>query len=153
MMKSAFEGATLRRENLQPAPIPREWVIAGEPLARSLEVAHSPDGTCFAAHWDCTAGTFHWFFGVEETVHILEGEVVVRDASGQELRMRTGDVAVMPANAWMVWRVDEYVRKLAHCRYPVPRQFGRALRRFQTLRNRFELRHVPPPAALPGAAA
>jgi hypothetical protein len=52
----------------------------------------------------------------------------------------------------MVWRVDEYVRKLAHCRYPVPRPLGRALRRFQTLRNQFELRHAPP-VPLPRAAA
>ncbi len=67
---------------LEPAPIPADWVISGAPQAREFELAHSPDGTCTFPQWDCTAGTFHWYFGIEETIHILEGEVLVRDAAG-----------------------------------------------------------------------
>ena len=151
MTNSRLEPASIRPHDLRPAPIPREWIIGGEPQARAVDLAHSPDGTCTSAQWDCTAGTFHWYFGVEETVHILEGEVLVRDAGGREFRLRQGDVAVMAANAWMVWHVDDYVRKLAHCRYPVPRPFGRLLRLYQRLRNRVGLRRMP--ASTAGAAA
>ena len=149
MTLSTFEAATIRPEDLQAAPIPAEWIIAGAPRARAIDLARSPDGTCTSAQWDCTAGTFHWYFGVEETVHILEGEVLVRDSANRECRLRQGDVAVMAANAWMVWHVDDYVRKLAHCRYPVPRPFGRLLRLFQHLRNRLAPRN--PPAAPAGS--
>ncbi|HYF43437.1 MAG TPA: cupin domain-containing protein [Ramlibacter sp.] len=130
-------------QELQPAPIPDEWVIAGQPQARALELGRSPDGTCTAAHWDCTAGTFHWFFFNEEIVHILDGEVLVRSADGQERLLRAGDVAVLPANQWMVWRVDRYVRKLAYCRFPVPRPFGKLVRGVQKARTWLGLKQLP----------
>jgi uncharacterized cupin superfamily protein len=157
MPRLGFHAATIDAKDLQPAPIRPEWVIAGSPVARAVDLARSPDGTCTSAQWDCTAGKFHWYFGVEETVHILEGEVVVREADGRESRLRQGDVAVMPANTWMVWHVERYVRKLAHCRYPVPRPFGKILRGLQSLRNRFSLRGGTPQARagspIPAAAA
>ena len=135
--------AALQPEHLAPAPIRPEWILAGQPQARATELARSPDGTSTAAHWDCTAGTFRWFFWVEETVHILEGEVLVQGADGVRHRLRTGDVAVMPANTWMVWQVEHYVRKLAICRYPVPRPFGRLVRMVQGLRTKLGLRRLP----------
>jgi uncharacterized cupin superfamily protein len=145
--RAMTQTASIREQDLLPAPIEPHWVIAGQPRARAADLGRSPDGTCMWFQWDCTAGTFHWYFGVEETVHILQGDVRVRDASGRESHLRAGDVAVMPANAWMVWHVDDYVRKLALCRYPVPRPFGGLLRRLQTLRNRFNSRQ--PPVAAP----
>jgi len=144
--------AALHPQRLEPAPIRPEWVLAGQPQARATELARSPDGTSTAAHWDCTAGTFRWFFWVEETIHILEGDVVVENDKGVRCHLRAGDVAVMPANAWMVWRVDHYVRKLAICRYPVPRPLGRLVRTVQNLRTWLGLRRSPPaPAAAPVA--
>jgi hypothetical protein len=140
MPRLGFHAATINARDLQPAPICPEWVISGAPVARAMELARSPDGTCTSAQWDCTAGKFHWYFGVEETVHILEGEVVVREAGGRETRLRKGDVAVLPANNWMVWHVEDYVRKLAYCRFPVPRPFGKFVRGLQALRNRLNLR-------------
>jgi uncharacterized cupin superfamily protein len=133
----------LRLDDFEPAPIRPEWVIAGWPQARAVELARSPDGTSTSAQWDCTAGTFHWYFFVEETIHILEGEVLVRRPDGRHALLRAGDVAVMPANTWMVWHVERYVRKLAICRFPVPRPFGWLVRRVQQLRTRLALRHPP----------
>jgi hypothetical protein len=135
--------AALRPDQFEPAPIRPEWVLAGNPVARAVELVRSPDGTSTAAQWDCTAGTFRWFFFNEEIVHILEGEVLVQDATGQQTLLRAGDVAVMPGNTWMVWQVERYVRKLAICRFPVPRPFGRAVRMFQQLRTRLALRRLP----------
>lgn len=129
--------------DFEPAPIRPEWLISGHPEARAVELARSPDGTSTAAHWECTAGTFRWFFFVEETVHILEGEVLVRGPDGRHTLLRAGDVAVMPANAWMIWHVERYVRKLAICRFPVPRPFGWLVRWVQQCRTRIALRHPP----------
>ena len=134
---------------LKPAPLPPEWILEGAPLARAVELGASPDGTCIAAQWDCTAGVFRWYFAVEEIVHILEGEVHIEDASGQQFTLRTGDVCVLPANTWMVWHVDRYVRKLANCRFPVPRPFGALVRIFQRLRNRVRMRWVGVPTSEP----
>jgi uncharacterized cupin superfamily protein len=139
----AVRSTSIRQQDLVPAPIRPEWVIAGQPQARAVELAASPDGTCTTAHWDCTAGSFHWFFWVEETIHILEGEVTVRDASGQACVLRAGDVAVMPANAWMVWQVERYVRKLAICRYPAGRNLARLMRWSQQLRSWLLMRRPP----------
>lgn len=133
----------LDTQALRPAPVPPEWVLQGSPQARAAELGGSPDGTCTAAHWDCTAGTFQWFFFNEEIVHILEGEVLVRDDRGQERLLRAGDVAVLPANRWMVWRVERYVRKLAYCRFPVPRPFGKLVRGLQRARTWLGLRQQP----------
>lgn len=140
MISTRLRPCTIDTRDLEPAPINPGWVLAGQPRARAVDLAHSPDGTCTSAQWDCTAGRFFWYFAVEETVHILEGEVVVTGHDGQSVRLRAGDVAVMPAHTWMVWHVENYVRKLAVCRYAIPRPFGRALRMFQTWRNRFMLR-------------
>ncbi|MDB5649498.1 MAG: hypothetical protein JWL62_1018 [Hyphomicrobiales bacterium] len=134
-----FETATIKSEALQPSPIRPEWIISGTPAARAVDLARSPDGTCFSVQWDCTKGTFHWYFGIEETVHILEGEVLVRDGTGRETLLRAGDVAVFSTDTWMVWHVETYVRKLAICRFPVSRGFGRVLRLLQNTRTKLRL--------------
>ncbi len=139
----AVRSASIRTEDLEPAPIRPEWVIHGAPQARAVELAHSPDGTCTTAHWDCTAGTFHWYFWVEETVHILEGEVTVRDQTGKLSVLGAGDVALMPANTWMVWHVRHYVRKLAVCRYPASPNVSRIMRWTQQLRTWIRMRRPP----------
>jgi uncharacterized cupin superfamily protein len=141
MSQIGFETATIKAEALQPSPIRPEWIISGSPAARASDLPRSPDGTCFSVQWDCTKGTFHWYFGIEEIVHILEGEVLVRDALGRESLLRAGDVAVFPTDTWMVWHVETYVRKLAVCRFPVPRPVGRVFRFLQNTRTK--LRFLP----------
>lgn len=153
MPQPGFHPAAIRPDDLVPAPIDPGWIIAGDPKARAVELACSPDGTCTSAQWDCTAGTFYWYFWNEETVHILEGSVRVRDCSGREFTLKAGDVANLPANKWMVWHVEDYVRKLAHCRYPVPRPFGRLVRMWQAVRTRFGLKSSRPAHSLPGVVA
>jgi uncharacterized cupin superfamily protein len=105
---------------LESAPIPPEWVLEGSPAARSAVLSQSADGTALTVVWDCTAGAFTWRFDGDETVHILEGEVVVDDG-GQVHRLSAGDVAFFPAGSWARWDVPAYVKKLAFCRDPLPR--------------------------------
>ena len=121
-------------EGMTSAPIRPEWIRAGAPVARASELSRSRDGTATTHGWDCTAGAFDWFFGGDETVFVIEGEVFVTDpATGGERRLGPGDTALFRAGTWSRWRVPVYVRKLAFCRHPLPRPLGLALRVWRRL--------------------
>ncbi|HEX5926059.1 MAG TPA: cupin domain-containing protein [Baekduia sp.] len=109
-----------QRRDLQPAPIPVDHVIEGEPEARCVRLTESDDGLVSTHLWDCTAGRFHWHFGVDEIVHILDGEVHVTDDRGHTVVLGIGDVGHFALHSHSVWYVPDYVRKLAFHRAPKP---------------------------------
>jgi uncharacterized cupin superfamily protein len=113
---------------LAPAPIPTDWILAGTPEARSRQLARSQDGASSVMAWSCTAGRFNWHYTVDETVHIISGEVFVTNEKGEECRLGPGDMAFFPAGSRSIWRVPVEVRKLAVCRQAMPLPFGFALR-------------------------
>jgi uncharacterized cupin superfamily protein len=120
---------------LAPNPIQAAWILDGNPVARAELLSSSADGTASTYFWDCTAGRFNWFYSFDETFHILEGEVTLKYPSGVSRRVRTGDTVFFPAGSNAEWTVENYVRKLAFCRTPVPgfltaaRQMVRHLKR------------------------
>jgi uncharacterized cupin superfamily protein len=114
--------------DLDPAPIPADWILSGTPKARSRQLARSEDGASTVMAWSCTAGRFNWSYSVDETVHIISGEVFVTNEKGEECRLGPGDMAFFPAGSRSTWRVPVEVRKLAVCRQAMPLPFGFALR-------------------------
>ena len=112
------EGETLYNQ-LKPAPIKPAWILAGEPQARAAQQSAASDRCASTAMWDCTAGTFRWYFGEDETVVILEGDVFVTAEDGTERLLKAGDVGYFRAGTWAVWHVDHYVRKIAFMRLPL----------------------------------
>lgn len=106
--------------NFVPNPINSAWILDGQPQARIELLSSSADGTASTYFWDCTAGRFNWFYSFDETLHILEGEVTLKDPAGQSYRVASGDIVFFPAGSNAEWTVDRYVRKLAFCRTPVP---------------------------------
>jgi len=121
---------------LAPNPICPDWIIEGAPQARARRLAQSADGTASVVAWSCTAGRFHWRYGVDETLHIISGEVFVTDEKGEVRRLGPGDVAFFPAGSCSIWHVPREVRKLAVCRHSMPRPFGFALRAWNSVINR-----------------
>jgi uncharacterized cupin superfamily protein len=115
-------GYRANQHNLTPAPIPHEWVLEGEPRARRRDIAGSTDGRGSTCIWDCTAGRFNWFYGVDETVYLLEGSVTVVDSSGQANDLRAGDTFFFPEGTRFEWRVPTYVRKIAFIHVPISRK-------------------------------
>jgi uncharacterized cupin superfamily protein len=121
--------------NLKPNPIQASWILEGEPVARIELLSSSADGTASTYFWDCTAGRFNWFYGFDETFHILEGTVTLKQPSGAMRRVGPGDTVFFPVGSSAEWTVENYVRKLAFCRAPVPpyinvpRQWARRLKR------------------------
>jgi uncharacterized cupin superfamily protein len=120
MGRTGILTADARRRDLAASPITAEHVIAGAPVARSVLLTTSDDGLVSTYIWDCTAGRFHWYFGVDEIVHILDGEVHVTGDDGATVILRTGDVGHFPLHSHAIWHVPEYVRKLAVHRAPKP---------------------------------
>jgi len=116
------------KHGLAPAPIPREWILEGEPLARNRQVAGSTDGLGSTFMWDCTAGRFNWFYGVDETVHLLEGSITVIDTNGQVTHLSSGDTFFFPKGTRFEWTVPTYVRKIAFIHVPVSRKLRLVMR-------------------------
>ena len=116
---------------LRPSPIFPEWIIEGTPEANSRELARSADGTSTILAWSCTAGRFDWYYDVDETIHIIEGEVFITNDKGEERRLGPGDMVFFPAGAHSRWRVPVFVRKLAICRHSMPWPMGFALRAYK----------------------
>jgi uncharacterized protein len=112
---------------LQPAPISPDWIIEGSPQARAKLLAASADGSSWIVAWSCTAGRFNWNYTIDETVHIISGEVLITDEKGEVRRLGPGDMAFFPAGCRSTWYVPKEVRKLAVCRHNVPRPFGKLL--------------------------
>nr|WP_245582459.1 cupin domain-containing protein [Neorhizobium lilium] len=105
---------------MQPGPIEPSWVIDGNPQARSAFHSRAEDESGLTSVWDCTAGSFRWFFGWDETVMILEGEVLVKAEDGTQRLLRAGDIAYFKGGSWATWHVETYVRKIAFLRRPAP---------------------------------
>lgn len=124
----AVVAASSHGMDMKDAPINPDWIIAGAPHARAADHSRSRDRASSTAMWDCTAGEFRWFFGWDETVYILEGEVHVTAENGVVSVLRSGDVAYFRAGTWATWRVDNYVRKVAFMRRPFPTTLALAYR-------------------------
>jgi uncharacterized protein len=107
-------------ENFSPSPINPGWILEGNPVARIELLSTSVDGNANTFYWDCTAGRFNWFYSSDETLHILQGSVVLKSPSGKIRRCVAGDTVFFPNGSSAEWTVEKYIRKLAFCRAPLP---------------------------------
>jgi uncharacterized protein len=124
----------------KPAPIEPSWILSGNPVARIALHSEASDNAATTAMWDCTKGEFRWFFGWDETVYILEGEVEVTLEDGSVKILKAGDIGYFAGNTWAKWKIDTYVRKIAFCRRPMPRPLTIARKLFRTFRGALEWR-------------
>jgi uncharacterized protein len=121
----SIEGARVLRHDahgLAPAPIPRAWILEGNPLARERRLAGSIDQLASAFMWDCTAGRFDWFYDADEIVHVLEGFVILKDAAGVPRSLHAGDTFLFPAGSRYQWTVPSYIRKIGFLHAPLSRE-------------------------------
>ncbi len=120
---------------LGPAPIRAAWILEGEPVARNKLLSRSADGTASTYIWDCTAGKFNWHYEVDETLYVVEGRVIIKDQIGNSQTLEAGDTAFFPRGSKAEWTVDEYVRKVAFLRAPLPWQVLMAKRFYHALKR------------------
>ena|ERR1700704_4340958 len=121
--------------NLNPSPIYPNWILEGTPVARNHVLSTSADGTASTLIWDCTAGRFNWFYDVDETIYVMQGGVVITDGAGVARRLSAGDTIFFPAGARAEWYVEDYIRKIAFCRAPLPRLLVFAKRGYRFLKR------------------
>lgn len=124
------------RNDLQPLPIEPSWIKAGTPVARSVTLGRSPDALLTVGLWDCTAGTFTWIFRRDEIVHIVEGEVRVRDGATTSVLV-PGSVAYFPCGLETVWEVPVYVKKAFVLRAAPPSPVQQAVTMVRSGASRF----------------
>lgn len=127
------------------SPINPTWILEGQPVARIEHLSSSEDSTASTYYWDCTAGKFNWFYSFDETLYILEGGMTLREASGRTYEVRAGDVVFFPKGSHAEWTVQQYVRKVAYCRVPLPPMLARL--RSAVQRTRRLLKGEKAPAA------
>ena len=120
---------------LNPSPIHKAWILEGNPVARNKVLSSSADGAASTLIWDCTAGRFNWFYDIDETIYVLEGSVIVKDPAKAPRRLATGDTVFFPAGSRAEWNVEGYVRKIAFCHIPLPRQLQLAKRVYRRLKR------------------
>lgn len=112
---------------LAAAPINPDWIVEGRPLARNAILSRSADQMACTIVWDCSKGRFNWHYNVDETVHIVEGSVIIDDGHSPARRLVPGDVAFFPAGSHALWHVEDYVRKVAFCRKVLPAPVGKLI--------------------------
>jgi uncharacterized cupin superfamily protein len=106
---------------LAPLPIQPSWILQGSPVARYRVISRSSDATARTVIWDCTAGRFNWFYDIDETVYVLEGAASIKDSmTGQSRLVSAGESVLFRAGSQAEWTVDNYIRKVAFFRNPVP---------------------------------
>jgi len=110
-------GFEASRGDLVSHPIEPSWVREGQPVARAVTLLESPDGLLTTGLWDCTAGKFTWIYGLDEIVHILEGEVHVDDGKRTH-HLVAGSILYLPHGLETVWTVPKYVKKMFVMRAP-----------------------------------
>jgi uncharacterized cupin superfamily protein len=110
--------------DLTPAPIPRSWIISGDPVAKNSVLFKSADGVASTIVWECSAGEFNWYYDFDETVYILEGAIVIESDAMKPTRFGPGDVVFFKHGSKARWRVEGHVRKLAFCRRTLPSALG-----------------------------
>ena len=122
--------------DLKSSPINRDWIVEGNPTARNAQLAQSRDRKSCTLIWDCTPGKFVWHYDIDETIHILEGSIVLDDGVSPPRRLGPGDVVFFPAGAVVHWTVETHVRKLAFFRRQMPKSFEiltRVVRKAKTM--------------------
>jgi uncharacterized cupin superfamily protein len=133
----SFVAAHPQSLEMSSAPIDPAWILSGDPQARSSAHSKAPDDCAATGIWDCTAGTFRWYFGWDETVVILEGEVRVTTESGLQRVLQAGDIAYFKGGTWATWQIDDYVRKIAFLRRPFPAPLAFLYRMRGLLKSKF----------------
>ena len=103
---------------LQAFSVDPSWVRSGTPNFRAVETARSADGRHITGLWACDGPTtFEWTFGLDETVHLLEGRVEV-EYLGRRFVIEPGHTATFHAGTKAVWHVPTHARKVFKLQHP-----------------------------------
>jgi uncharacterized cupin superfamily protein len=121
--------------DLTPSPIDPSWIIKGNPFAQSTLLTKSADGLACTMVWQCSEGSFNWYYDLDETILILEGAFVLENDTMSPTRYGPGDVIFFKDGAHAKWHVEGHVRKLAFFRRTSPVLLAYALQGFSKIKG------------------
>jgi uncharacterized cupin superfamily protein len=98
---------------LDPFPVPAEWIIDGDPQGSAVILWRSADGKQCMGVWECTSGLFDWTH-TDEMSTIVQGKVTVTLEGDKTIELGPGDAAFFPEGTKSRWHVHETVRKSFH---------------------------------------
>jgi uncharacterized cupin superfamily protein len=98
---------------VEPAPIPAEDIISGEPESTMAILWRTDDGKLYNGVWHCTPGVF-MLSSPGETITLIEGDVTITPEGGEPVNVRAGEIAYIPEGTRARWDVRETVRKGFH---------------------------------------
>jgi uncharacterized cupin superfamily protein len=104
---------SVRDAPVEPAPIPPEDVISGEPISTMAILWRSEDGTLYNGVWHCTPGVF-MLTHPGETICLVEGRATITPEGGEPVTVLPGEVVFIPEGTVARWEVHETVRKAFH---------------------------------------
>jgi uncharacterized cupin superfamily protein len=98
---------------MEPAPIPPEDIISGEPISSMAILWRSDDNTHYNGVWHCTPGVF-WLTSPAETICLVEGRCTITPEGGEAVTVLPGEVVFIPEGTRARWEVHETVKKALH---------------------------------------
>lgn len=110
---------------LAPAPINPDWIEDGDPAAAATVLAQSEDGSASTILWECSPGKFTWRYHFDETVHFLDGSVVISAEGMPARRFGRGDTIHFSRGSRATWVIEKRIRKVAFCRNLLPEPLPR----------------------------
>lgn len=118
---------------LEPEPIPPDWIVSGAPVARCKKMVRSHDRTSHVVVWDCTPGSFKWHYGMDEAIVVISGQAVMITEKGEERRFGPGDLGFFPAGTSCTWRITETLRKVGVLKENLGRPLGLGVKAWHKL--------------------
>ena len=97
----------------EPAPIPAEDVISGDPESTMAILWRSDDDKLYNGVWHCTPGVF-MLSHPGETICLVEGRATITPEGGEAVTVVPGEVVFLPEGMRARWEVHETVKKAFH---------------------------------------
>ncbi len=127
-MSKSIVMATPAAIELDPEPLPPEWILSGNPEARGKMLVRSHDWSSTLVVWNCTSGSFRWHFSQDEVIFVISGAAFLLNDDGSERRFGAGELGFFPAGTTCKWRIDDHFLKIAVLRETMWRPLGLCLK-------------------------
>jgi uncharacterized cupin superfamily protein len=124
-------------EPLPSISLPQHEILEGAPSAGGRFTAESADHNAIAGFWSCDVGRYAFYFGYDEFVYIIRGEVIVTelgapDEHGQprianRYALGPGDTAHFPQGVTTRWEITRPLTKYFVAREPFAEPAGASL--------------------------
>jgi len=120
MMQPSVSVASRPKDPMPEMSVAPEEILEGIGDARGVFTAESADEECSAGFWSCEPGRYEFYFGYDEFIYLVEGELTVIEChpGGRTFAMKPGDTAHFPQGITTVWHITKKMTKYFVARAP-----------------------------------